>query len=49
MENASDIILWNVIYEVNGKFYTTRPDYDHSWLCDVDMDDLVLIEDADLT
>lgn len=49
MENTSDIILWNVIYEVNGKFYTTRPDYDHSWLCDVDMADLVLIEDADLT
>ena len=37
----SDIMLWNVTYEVDGEFYTTRPDYDHSWLCDISMDDLV--------
>ena len=37
----SDIILYNITYEVNGKFYTTKVDYDHSSLCDISMDDLV--------
>lgn len=40
----SDIMLYDITYEINGKFYTTRLDYDHSWLCDISIDDLVLIE-----
>lgn len=40
----SDIAIWNITYIVDGKLYTTREDYDHSWLCDIDMDDLVLLE-----
>jgi hypothetical protein len=40
----SDISLWSITYEVNGVLYTTRMDYDHSWLCDIDMDDLVPLE-----
>ena len=40
----SDIILYDITYEINGKFYTTKSDYDHSWLCDISMEDLVLIE-----
>lgn len=39
----SDIILYDITYEVDGKLYTTRSDYDHSWLCDISMDDLVPI------
>jgi hypothetical protein len=42
--SMSNVVLWSITYEVDGKFYTTRPDYDHSWLCDISMDDLVLIE-----
>ena len=34
-------MLYSITYEVDGKFYTTRSDYDHSWLCDVSIDDLV--------
>ena len=37
----SDIMLWSITYEVDGEFYTTRSDYDHSWLCDISMDNLV--------
>lgn len=37
----SNISLWSITYEIDGKLYTTRMDYDHSWLCDIDMDDLV--------
>lgn len=40
----SDIMLYSITYEVDGKFYTTRSDYDHSWLCDISMEDLVLVE-----
>tara|TARA_R100001509_G_scaffold146926_1_gene104117 strand:+ start:4300 stop:4542 length:243 start_codon:yes stop_codon:yes gene_type:complete len=34
-------MLWSITYEVDGEFYTTRSDYDHSWLCDISMNDLV--------
>ena len=37
----SDIMLYDITYEVDGKLYTTRLGYDHSWLCDISMDDLV--------
>lgn len=37
----SDIMLYDITYEINGRFYTTKPDYDHSWLCDISIDDLV--------
>ena len=30
-EEMSDIMLYSITYEVDGKFYTTRSDYDHSW------------------
>jgi len=41
----SDIILWDIIFEVDGKFYTTKRGVDHSVICDcVDMDDLELID-----
>lgn len=41
----SDIMLWDITFEVDGKFYTTKIGVDHSVFCDcVDMDDLVLIE-----
>ena len=40
----SDIMLWSITYEVDGKLYTTKSGYDHSWLCDISMEDLVLIE-----
>ncbi|MEK9738397.1 MAG: hypothetical protein VW438_01570 [Euryarchaeota archaeon] len=43
----SDIMLWNITYMVNGKLYTTRTHYDHSWLCDIDMSDLVLLEEEE--
>ena len=39
----SDIVLYSITYEIDGKLYTTREEYDHSWLCDIDIDDLVLI------
>ena len=39
----SDIMLHDITYEVDGKLYTTRLGYDHSWLCDISMDDLVPI------
>ena len=41
----SDIALWSITYIVDGKLYTTREEYDHSWLCDIDMDDLVPVEE----
>ena len=40
----TDIMLWSITYEVDGEFYTTRSDYDHSWLCDISMKDLVPVE-----
>jgi|TARA_R100000081_G_C4780785_1_gene151380 hypothetical protein len=43
----SDIALWSITYVIDGMFYTTRSDYDHSWLCDISMDDLVLIGDEE--
>lgn len=43
VKNMSDIILWSITYEVDGVLYTTRLDYDHSWLCDISMDDLIPI------
>ena len=43
----SGIELWSITYVVDGMFYTTRSDYDHSWLCDISMDDLVLIGDEE--
>jgi hypothetical protein len=41
----TDISLWNITYEIDGKLYTTKMDYDHSWLCEIDMNDLVLLEE----
>lgn len=43
VEIMSDVILHDITYEVDGKLYTTRLGYDHSWLCDISMDDLVPI------
>ena len=43
----SDIVLYSITYEIDGKLYTTRMDYDHSWFCDIDMDDLVLVEEEE--
>ena len=43
----SDISLWSITYVVDGKLYTTKMDYDHSWLCDINMDDLVLLEEEE--
>mgnify|MGYP003131399276 CR=1 FL=1 len=38
----SMIELVDIHFEVNGKFYTTKSDFDHSIICDmIDMDDLV--------
>ena len=42
----SDIMLYDITYEVDGKLYTTRLGYDHSWLCDISIEDLVLIEEV---
>tara|TARA_Y100001937_G_scaffold125752_1_gene193270 strand:- start:1441 stop:1563 length:123 start_codon:yes stop_codon:yes gene_type:complete len=33
--------LVDIRFEVNGKFYTTKSNFDHSIICDmIDMDDL---------
>jgi|TARA_R110000824_G_scaffold18206_4_gene72529 hypothetical protein len=42
----SNIVLVDIIFEVDGKTYTTKKDYDHSALWElITMDDLVeLIE-----
>tara|TARA_A100001201_G_C4076179_1_gene197404 strand:+ start:1011 stop:1139 length:129 start_codon:yes stop_codon:yes gene_type:complete len=40
------ITLVNISFEVNGRLYTTKEDFDHSIICDmIDMDDLVELED----
>ena len=42
----SNITLWDITFEVDGKLYTTKKGVDHSVICDcVDMDDLVPLVD----
>tara|TARA_R100000750_G_C2327399_1_gene88758 strand:- start:197 stop:340 length:144 start_codon:yes stop_codon:yes gene_type:complete len=42
----SNITLWDITFEVDGKLYTTKRGVDHSVFCDcVDMDDLVPLVD----
>ena len=39
----SNITLWDITFEEDGKFYTTKEGFDHSIICNcVDMDDLTL-------
>jgi|TARA_R100000482_G_scaffold124354_2_gene76902 hypothetical protein len=40
----SDIQLANIYFYVDGDLYTTKPDFDHTFIAEaVDMDDLVLV------
>lgn len=45
-EECSDILLYDITLEVNGRLYTTKKEFDHSVICALlDMDDLVLVEE----
>ena len=39
-----EIILWDIVFEVDGNLYTTNADFDHSFFCSiVTMEDLELL------
>ena len=42
------IELFYILFEVDGKFYTTKSNFDHSIICDmIDMGDLVEVRKRD--
>jgi len=41
---VNNIQLANIYFYVDGDLYTTKPDFDHTFIAEaVDMDDLVLV------
>jgi hypothetical protein len=43
------MILHEVLYEINGTLFTTETDYEHSWFCDIEEENLRTYTKEDAT